>query len=657
MAGRVLVGGAALALALGAGWAIATDAPVLAPRDTAVPTAATMSEAAVTAPRKAGLRRFASCEAFTGHMRRRAVAEARRYRVSVPEALVGTAPAADAAASSPEAAPAREGIDYSGTNLQEAGVDEPDVVKTDGRTLFSVAGGRLAAVDVSGATPRRLGTTDLGKMYPTGMILNGDRLLVLGDGGGGVGIPIDTVATSPARAAIDIGPAGLPSTVLVQFDVSDPSAPRVVTRMRVEGRLVAARRTGDSVRVVLASSPAAIPLAAAREDAVRRAGPRAFLPRMTVRDAVRKTTTRRVAVGCTGVSRPTQFSGVGMVDVLTLGAGDDLRLLDADAILTDAEHVYASPTGLYVATTRWADPALAGNPVPPRGSTQIHKLDISDPARTTLLASGVVPGYLLNQFAMSEHDGVLRAASTEQPDWWSPPGVDPASRPSESYVTTLAERDGRLAVLGRVGGIGKGERIFAVRFVGTRGYVVTFRQVDPLYALDLSDPARPLVRGELKIPGFSSYLHPIDDTTLIGIGQAADAEGRTQGTQVSLFDVADPAAPRRLAQRTLDAGWSEAESDHHAVLWWAPTRTLVVPAQSYRPDGRVAFLGAVGMTVTRESGITPIARVAHPDQKEDTYLPVRRALVVGGSLYTVSETGVLASDLATLSPRTWVPLG
>ena len=182
--------------------------------------------------------------------------------------------------------------------------------------------------------------------------------------------------------------------------------------------------------------------------------------------------------------------------------------------------------------------------------------------------------------------------------------------------------------------------------------MVTFRRTDPLFAIDLSDPAHPVARGELKIPGFSSYLHPIDADTLIGVGQAADASGVTEGTQVSLFDVSDPAAPRRIAQRTLGTDWSEAEAEPHAFLWWAPTSTLVLPAQSFGADGSAAFLGAVGLTVARDTGITPIARVRHPDAGS-AWAPVRRALVVGDALYTLSDTGVMASDLAGLQRRSW----
>ena len=197
------------------------------------------------------------------------------------------------------------------------------------------------------------------------------------------------------------------------------------------------------------------------------------------------------------------------------------------------------------------------------------------------------------------------------------------------------------------GDLGVTEIIRSVRFMGDVAYVVTFRQTDPLYVIDLSDPRNPRTAGELKIPGFSSYLHPVDDATLIGIGQAATEEGRPIGTQVSLFDVSDPAAPRRIARRELDGDWSEAESDHHAVLYWPATGLLALPVTSYDGGG-----GAVGLSVSRASGITPIARVRHPGSAQ-----VRRSLVLGGALYTVSDAGILASDLGTLAERGYASFG
>ncbi len=668
MARRMIMASGLSALVLGGGWAVAAMAPAGAGGSPAAPGQAADAVAG-RKPAPPRLVRFSSCRDFLAHTRRRAMEEVGPYGLGSGGIMFRT-PVAEgdttAGAAPALAAPAREGVDFSGTNVQEAGVDEPDSVKTDGRTIFSIGGGRLQAVDVTGATPRALPGLDLKSINPSGLLLAGDRLIVIGDAGGGVVSPLAVSDVAVGRPSSSLVAPGYwnPSTVIVQVDVSDPAAPRVIARMKVDGTLVAARRTAGTVRVVLSSSPTRIPLVSAtgsEAPAVRaatranrrivaRANASAWLPRLTLHDVAAGTTLRRAAVPCRAVARPTEFAGLGMIDVLTLGVTGTMSLLDSDAVMSDGELVYASPEAMYIATSRWSEPTESTKN-PPRGRTLIHKLDTRDPARTTYRASGSVDGFLLNQFSMSEHEGYLRAASTEEPSWWSPPSG--AAQPSESLVTVLGESDGRLNRVGRVGGLGRGERIFAVRFLGDRGYVVTFRQTDPLYALDLSDPTRPAVRGELKIPGFSSYLHPIDADTLIGVGQDADAEGRTQGTQVSLFDVSDITAPRRIAQRALDTDWSEAESDHHAFLYWAPTRTLVLPVQTYGGDGTPAFLGAVGLTVARDTGITPIARVRHPDAP-DSWSPVRRSLVVGDALYTVSDTGVMASTLATLAPRGWV---
>ena len=629
------------------------------------------SAAEHAAAAKPGLVRYGGCARFAADARARTLRLTTAWGIGAAQPVydaVAAPEAADRAASgaagSPAPAPLREGVDFSGTNVQEAGVDEPDLVETDGSVVYAIAHGAVRFTDVGDGTPRALAppfTPD--GATPTGLLLHGDRLVVIADGGGAWGGPAmsrgATIIQSDVMSPVPWTP---PATVMVELDVADPAHPRVVTRTTVDGGVVGARRTGDTLRVVLSSATQRIPLTqpadgspaaeAAAERANRRAVQRAraaaWLPRMRVRDAETGIVSTGPAVGCGAVSRPTRFAGVGMLTVLTMDVPGGLRVLHSDAVMSDGNLVYASTTGLYIATPRWFDPAAAGD-APPRGSTLIHKLDTSDPSRTTYRASGVVEGWLLGQFSMSEQDGRLRVASTEEPDWWS--GEDEGA--SESRVTVLAESGGKLVREGLVTGLGKGERIYAVRFIGDRGYVVTFRQVDPLYVVDLGDPAHPAVRGELKIPGFSSYLQPVGDDLLVGIGQSATGQGRTSGTQVSLFDVSDPAAPRRIAQRDLDSDWSEAESDHHAVMWWPARRLLVVPVERWSGVGP-AELGAVGLDVAPATGITPIARVRHPVAAGE-YDPVRRSLVAGDVLVSVSDGGVQTSDLGTLAPRGWLP--
>jgi uncharacterized secreted protein with C-terminal beta-propeller domain len=235
---------------------------------------------------------------------------------------------------------------------------------------------------------------------------------------------------------------------------------------------------------------------------------------------------------------------------------------------------------------------------------------------------------------------VLRAATTVH--------GGPAS---DSRVTTFRERDGVLVRLGQVAGLGKGERIYAGRFLGDAGYVVTFREVDPLYTLDLSEPASPRAVGELKIQGYSAYLHPVTDGLVLGVGQDATERGAALGAQVSLFDVSNPANPRRLHQRALASGSSsEAEWDHHAFLWWAPPKLAVLPLESWR-DGR-SFSGAVGLTVDAGAGIGEAGHASHV--KVGVQRRVRRSLVVGGRLVTISDVGIERNSMANLAEEAWL---
>ena len=183
------------------------------------------------------------------------------------------------------------------------------------------------------------------------------------------------------------------------------------------------------------------------------------------------------------------------------------------------------------------------------------------------------------------------------------------------------------------------ERIYAVRFIGNDGFVVTFHQVDPLHTLDLSDPAHPALLGTLTIPGYSAYLHPLGDNLLLGIGQDIGDHNEPSGTQISLFDISDLKHPTRLQHASLGQGWSAAESDHHAFLYWPRTGLCVVPFVQQ----------AVGFRVGRARGIDEVGRIAH-DVASAT---IRRSAVVGDSVLTVSDAGVKSSSIGSLASLGW----
>src|SRR5918994_1638771 len=580
---------------------------------------------------------FGSCGQLLAYAKANASRFVGPYGLGSPVAIE-TAARADA--------PAKQGVDYSGTNVQEEGVDEPDIVKTDGKTLFAVANGKLNAVDVGDPTPRLLDTLALGQTMTHELLLHGDRLLVLSRGG-------YWAEPLPALAA-RIAPFQEAKSILSEINVSDPKRLRLVRTLTLDGSYVAARLVGGSARIVAASQvPAALPFkqpaSGSKEDlaaATRRnravvASSRvsSWLPTYRIRRAGAKAGKARPLVQCRHVRRATAFSGLGMLTVLTVDLAKGLEPVDSVAVMTDGRIVYASPESLYVATERWADRPDPDKPMVEQNGvrTQIHKFDISSPLRTQYRGSGDVTGYLLSQWSLSEYKGVLRVVSTESPAWWG------AGRETESFLTTLRHTGGSLVQAGRIGGLGKGERVYAVRMMGDTGYVVTFRQIDPLYTVDLAVPERPRVLGQLKIPGYSAYLHPIGEDLRLGVGQDATEEGRPTGTQISIFDVSNLRSPKRLHTAHVGLGWSEAESDHHAFLYWPRTALVVIPFAQR----------AVGYRVGRARGIDPAGRIEHEAGKLKYTPGVRRSLVVRDSVLTVSDAGVKSSSLATLAERGW----
>jgi len=247
---------------------------------------------------------------------------------------------------------------------------------------------------------------------------------------------------------------------------------------------------------------------------------------------------------------------------------------------------------------------------------------------------------LLNQFAMSEHAGNLRVATTTGAPW----GFDESN---ESVVTVIEISDEGLTEVGQVGGMGKGERIFAVRFIGNLGYVVTFRQTDPFYTLDLTDPRTPKVRGELKITGYSGYLHPIEENLILGIGQEATEEGVTTGTKAALYNVENLDDPKVVSTWSPGSGRSSAEWDHHAFLWWPPESIAVLPIRDWRNDKAEAVMLKIENGDLEEFGrITHSERGSPLDAKPEFMIPIERSLIVGGEIWTYSH-GQLQANLMT----------
>lgn len=513
----------------------------------------------------------------------------------------------------------------SGTNTQEAGVDEGDITETDGRFVYSIIDNRLRSVDLDTATVLADLEVPLGESQ---MVLVGDVLVV---------------ATNSWSQST--------STVVTRYSI-DSGVPEFRRRDHLEGSMVSMRVVDGVVQLVLQAgitnrldfvSPrdgTTDAQEAAKErniEVIEALDAEDLLPRSFEESVLGAWGTPAVAIDCARMGHPGDFSGWGITWVAVL----DNETLDTDAasvplgaagLITQAGSTYTSEESLYVTTNRWNDVVdeewVSNNPESPR--TVIHRFSLLDGVE--YVASGEVIGTLLNSYSMSEFEGDLRVATTAYSDDFGG-GQD-------NGVHVLRVDGADLVEVGSVRGLGRGEQIQGVRFDGPRGYVVTFRQVDPLYVIDLSNPSNPAMVGELKIPGYSTYLKPIGGGRLIGVGMSGTETGQITGVQVSLFDVSDPAAPRQVATAEI-AEWSEATWDPHAFLWWEPTGQIVIPKEM-----NCVEFGGPGC----ESAV--VLRLESDELVEQgrlmQWFPIRRSMIASNRLVTVSAGGVLVSDMETL---------
>ncbi len=582
----------------------------------------------------AGLVAFTKCDELLLHLRAEAVERVGPYGLGGgwfggPVMLEMGVATTDVAMAAPTAGMARsmeEGVDFSGTNVQELGIDEPDLLKTDGHRILVIEDDRLHLVDVTGPTAVLTGTLRLEGHWSRDLLLAGDRAFLIADTypdeGHGIepygddGGQPEGEGTSPALAILSPPGTWSPLTSVIEVDLSDPTDLRVANVLTVQGRHVSSRVVGGSARIVVATTPSELPfvypVSPAGEERAERFNREVVAETVLsdwMPDFVLESGGEVLAEGqlnaCTDVSRPVEFAGFSTLTVLTVPLDRPLAAPATTAVLAEGSTVYAGHENLYVTTNAWVDPEEMADESRvawwnDRWDTAVHQFDVTDPAATTYLASGVVPGHLLNQFSLSEHEGHLRVATTTGGPWRF-------DEDAQSMVTVLARNDATLDVVGQVGDMGRGERIFAVRYVGDVAYVVTFRQTDPFYTVDLSDPTAPVVRGELKITGYSGYLHPIGPDRVLGIGQEATAEGRTTGTKVTLFDVSDLDAPRDLATWSMKGGNSGVEWDHRAFLAWKDL--AVLPFNDWRSENNGAVVLRVG-----DDTLAEVGRIDHADE-------------------------------------------
>ena len=545
----------------------------------------------------------------------------------------------DAAASQ---APAT-GSSSTGTNVQEVGVDEADLAKTNQKIVVRLVDGVLVIDDVRGSSPARLARLRLPESAAASeLLLVGDRVIVKAEG--------EHVWASDMGAG-RIAP-GSWDTRIFTIDIADERHPKIVGDVSYSGAAVSLRQYGDVVRLVTSTqnpdlpfmsprngSQAAVDRATAHnKSVVRRSKIDAWLPQVT--DNLARTP-RRPLVECTDVYLPPRESGLSMVSVIgwnpTTAAAPQVSTVNAAGDL-----VYSSPDHLYVATPRWRDisqPADEPDQTSmaidepstliwqPRqvANTDVHSFSLAGTA-AAYSGSALVPGNIRDRWSMDALNGHLRVATSWQDD---------QGRPVDNGFVTLRQDANSLVKVGELRGLGRGEMIQSARFYDALAVLVTFRQMDPLYTVDLTDPTRPTLLGELKIPGFSSYLHPIGDDQLVGVGTDATNEGVSLGAQVSLFTMADLRQPERLSSVGFGKNSWAAATDDPRAFTWLPDSGVGVTAVS---DDQGAHLKQIRV----RDGAMTVSDLTGPAGYTQRVLPLG-----GTKVAVVSDQGM---KLLTLQP-------
>lgn len=626
------------------------------------------------------LQTFKSADEFLTFFRRQATRNMQQRSwnfLAAPAAAGGAAAAED---SSVDAT-------YSTTNLQEQGVDESDVFKSDGRYFYIARAGALRIVQAAPvANLAEVGHLKLDHTVSE-MYLNGAQLITLGAPTGWDSYPYPTVDPGMgARAQMMMWPPyyAEAKVIVTQVDISDPTAPAVLGQNELDGTLVSSRLIAGRLYLVLTQTP---PLPSPTTAAsVATMGVNDIVPHMKVAGGAEP------LLHWSDYYYPTDPDGYYTTAVVTLDATNVEHAFGAKAIMANAGTIYASQEALYVTD----DDYDAANDYRPL--TSIHKFVFGAEAGARYVGSGSVPGRLLNQFSLGEYDGFLRVA-THVPNFSflpvairpmlgfmganadvavssdaAPPADDTSTQPPPNQpfnaVFVLAPGTDKLDVVGTISNIAPGERLYAARFLGPRGFLVTFQQIDPLFVLDLADPASPQIVGELKIPGYSDYLHPIGNNLLLGIGRSTE---QTQWggvvpskLQLSLFDLTDPANPTVVQQLSVggygsssDVSWS-----HKAFTFLQDQGRLALPAQltpetaTYESYAAPEFDGVLCYDITA-AGFTARGGLRNVDAMASGswwYGGWHRAAFIGDTLYAVTPGGVSAAPLSALTTRTELEL-
>jgi len=583
------------------------------------------------------LTRYENCDDLLAGLKEQAIAEMEdsldSYTECQPYYVCGTVDSDTVAMPSSSSDSSSEAAEYTATNLQESDVDEADIIKTDGEYIYVAT---PEGVDVFKAWP----LNEFEKVT-TYVFDNGIDTLYLAQS---VLIAINESYNSDDNNVINI----------TFLDVSNPANPQTIKKKIVEGQLASSRLVGGVLHVATSTSlnyevayperysdlwQTACREGSSADQAMQELLAQIEAAKIELRAKIEAATMADFLPSYGDEEAESTASCANLMD--DNSASSSLSGLASFSVSSDtqkftlvhgrAQEIYASTESVYFAAKRSDEDASDIHRFTIGGENDLH----------TYHNSGAVSGHILDQFSISEYSDHLRVATT----------VGQLGG-GEVYNNVFVLDSDSLTITGGVEHIAEGEAIYAARFIGEKGYVVTFEKVDPLFVLDLSDPANPVLEGELKIPGYSTYLHPLDDNHLIGLGKDAEDAGSFswyQGLKLAVFDVTDGTSPFSIDDLIIGSRGSNspALTEHHAFTFDDDSGILALPIRLYEggsggsDSGDYQYDGVHLYSVSAEDGIETLAEIETADDGNS----VERTLILGDE----TERGLFILDNESLS--------
>ncbi|MBI5332147.1 MAG: beta-propeller domain-containing protein [Candidatus Aenigmarchaeota archaeon] len=597
---------------------------------------------------------------------------------------------AGADASVPQIGQQTKAASYSTTNIQTAGVDEADIVKNDGKYIYTVSENKIVIIDAYPADSMKIiAEIELNRSVQE-IFVNDGKLVVFGSG-----YNYYPLKAGAAESIICIGCGYGSSEAFVNvYDITDRTEPVLAKNLTLNGSYYDSRMIENNVYVITQENAyifdGGIRLPAIMEDGVSKEIPATDVYYFDYPDTSYNFNTiislnldtleydsktflfgynQNMYVSLDNIYLIHQKQIVyrdyqkRMIDEVIIPSLSTDLAQGARTVMDSNVSEYEKYSRIQEIVNNYAESLGPEQGVvfmkdlekkriefdamieKERERTVINKIKIANGIEYS--ATGEVPGYTLNQFSMDEYSGMFRIATTTS---WG------ARAANHLYIL-----DGSLNIIGKLEDIAVGERIYSTRFLGEKLYMVTFRQIDPLFVIDMSIPTDPKILGFLKIPGVSDYLHPYDQNHVIGIGRDASEEGRITGMKIALFDATDPANPVEKSRYIIgDQGtYSEVLNDHKAFLFSREKNLMVMPVIVYEKDGRdwpeFSWQGVYVFNIN-ENGFELKGKITHDTRvKNETYwygdyqYQIRRSLYMNDILYTISMKAVRANSLTDLS--------